>query len=77
MQEALKDNNYRAWGNIFDVTRDVSAGYASGTLRTGVWWERGDNWRIQEYISLTTRPAFSRAVSCLNESMGIPESGEV
>ena len=50
----VKDNNYRTWGNIFDVTRDISAGYASGTLRTGVWWERGDNWRIQEYINYTT-----------------------
>ena len=61
----LKDNNYRAWGNIFDVTRDFGAGYASGTLRTGVWWERGDNWRIQEYINYTTGvlyPAYAQTL---------------
>ncbi len=61
----LKNNNYRAWGNIFDATRDFSAGYASGTLRTGVWWERGDNWRIQEYINYTTGvlyPAYAQTL---------------
>ncbi|QGM45106.1 TonB-dependent receptor [Methylocystis heyeri] len=50
----VKNNDYRVWGNIFDATRDIEAGYASGTLRTGVWWERGDNWRLQEYINYTT-----------------------
>jgi len=50
----LKNNNYRNTGNIFDATREIEAGYASGTLRTGVWWERGDNWRLQEYINYTT-----------------------
>jgi len=50
----LKDNDYRAWGNIFDATYDLRGGYASGVLRTGVWWERGDNWRLQEYINYTT-----------------------
>jgi iron complex outermembrane receptor protein len=61
----IKNNNYRAWGNIFDVTRDISAGYASGTLRTGVWWERGDNWRIQEYINYSTDvlyPAYAQTL---------------
>ncbi|HEY8064507.1 MAG TPA: TonB-dependent receptor [Methylosinus sp.] len=50
----VKYNNYRAWGNIFDVSRDFEAGLASGTLHTGVWWERVDNWRYQEYIDYTT-----------------------
>ena len=47
-------NNYRAWGNLFDVKRDISAGYASGELRSGIWWERGDNWRRQPYASYLT-----------------------
>ena len=61
----LKNNNYRAWGNIFDATRDISAGYASGTLRTGVWWERVDNWRYQEYINYSTGvlyPAYAQTL---------------
>jgi iron complex outermembrane receptor protein len=58
----LKNNNYRNTGNIFDAIREIQAGYASGTLRTGVWWERGDNWRFQEYYNYTTNtpyPAFA------------------
>jgi len=47
-------NNYRAWGNLFDAKRDITAGYASGQLRAGIWWERGDNWRRQPYASYLT-----------------------
>jgi len=46
-------NNYRAWGNIFDTKYTIDAGYASGQLRTGVWWERGDNWRRQYFEDFT------------------------
>jgi len=49
----VKYNNYRAWGNIFDVSRDIHADVLSGELRSGVWWERIDNWRFQEYIDYT------------------------
>ncbi|CAN2535439.1 hypothetical+protein [Methylocapsa aurea] len=49
----LQINNYRAWGNMFDAKYAVAAGYASGELRTGVWWERGDNWRRQFYTDYT------------------------
>lgn len=48
-------NNYRAWGNLFDMKRDIAAGFASGQLRMGVWWEHGDNWRDQFYADYTTQ----------------------
>lgn len=54
----VKYNNYRAWGDIFDLSRNIDAGVASGTLRTGVWWERVDNWRFQEYIDYTTNTLY-------------------
>ncbi|WP_400765414.1 TonB-dependent receptor [Methylosinus sporium] len=55
----LQINNYRAWGNLFDAKYDLSAGYASGELRTGVWWERGDNWRRQFYTDYTNGVDFT------------------
>lgn len=55
----LKNNNYRAYGDIFNLSRDIDAGIASGTVRTGLWVERVDNDRSQQYIDYTTNTTFS------------------
>ena len=49
----LQLNNYRAFGDIFKLSRDVNAGWASGQLRTGAWVEHVDNFRFQPYIDYT------------------------
>ena len=54
----VKYNDYRAYGDIFKMDRDFDAGYLSGTLRTGMWIERVDNTRLQEYIDYTTMKTF-------------------
>ena len=55
----LKDNDYRAYGDIFNVSKDVNAGMASGTLNTGFWWEYVSNDRLQEYYDYTTGQLYS------------------
>lgn len=60
----LKFNNYRAYGDIFKVSKDFEAGWASGTLRAGVWVEHVDNGRFQQYIDYTTFRTFT--------SFGVP-----
>lgn len=55
----LKDNNYRAYGDLFDVSRDVNAGLASGRLNTGFWWEYVSNDRLQEYYDYTQGALYS------------------
>jgi iron complex outermembrane receptor protein len=50
----IKYNNYRAYGDILKASYDLDAGMASGTIRTGIWVERVDNSRLQEYIDYTT-----------------------
>lgn len=55
----LKNNNYRAYGDILNLSRDIDAGIASGTVRTGLWVERVDNDRSQQYIDYTTNTTFS------------------
>ncbi len=62
----IKYNNYRAFGDIFSMDREIDAGVASGTVRTGVWWEHGSNNRLQEYIDYTTGRTFP--------SLGAPNS---
>lgn len=54
----IKDNNYRAYGDIFKVSHDIDAGVASGTLRAGMWIEHIDNDRLQEYYNYTTNKSF-------------------
>ncbi|MBV1702152.1 MAG: TonB-dependent receptor [Hyphomicrobiales bacterium] len=49
----LQLNNYRAFGDIIKLKRDVNAGWASGQLRTGLWLEHVDNFRFQPYIDYT------------------------
>ncbi len=50
----IKNNNYRAYGDILKTDTDINAGVASGTVRVGLWVERIDNSRLQEYIDYTT-----------------------
>ncbi len=54
----IKFNNYRAYGDILKVGKDIDAGIASGTVRAGVWIEHVDNSRFQEYIDYTTYRTF-------------------
>ncbi|HYA75227.1 MAG TPA: TonB-dependent receptor [Roseiarcus sp.] len=55
----LKDNDYRAYGDIFNVSRDVNAGVASGRLNAGFWWEYASNDRLQEYYDYTQGVLYS------------------
>jgi iron complex outermembrane recepter protein len=54
----LKYNDYRAFGDIFSVDHYIDAGIASGLIRAGVWWEHGDNQRLQEYIDYSSGETF-------------------
>ncbi len=54
----IKNNNYRAYGDIFQVDRTIDAGMFSGRVRAGVWVEHIDNSRMQEYIDYTTGKTF-------------------
>ncbi len=54
----VKYNNYRAYGDIFKLSRDIDAGTFSGTLRMGAWIEHVDNDRLQEYIDYTSGKTF-------------------
>jgi iron complex outermembrane recepter protein len=60
----IKFNNYRAYGDILKVSHDFDAGFASGTLRAGMWAEHVDNGRFQQYIDYTTYRTFA--------SLGLP-----
>ena len=56
----LKNNNFRSVGDIFNISRDINAGLASGTLRTGVWVEHIDNQRSQQYLDYTTGQTYTQ-----------------
>ncbi len=62
----LKENNYRAYGDILNISRDIKAGFASGTLRTGVWIEGVDNHRAQPYIDYTTGQTYTQLGNAQN-----------
>jgi iron complex outermembrane receptor protein len=64
----VKDNNYRAFGDILNVSRVIDAGVASGTFRTGVWIEHVDNDRLQEYTDYTTGFTFPQLGNNLQAS---------
>ena len=49
-----KFNSYRAWGDIFRLSRDFNGGFLNGTLRGGLWYERVGNERFQQYSDYTT-----------------------
>ena len=54
----IKYNNYRAYGDLFDASRSFDAGIASGTLKTGFWYEYASNDRLQEYFDYTQGVAY-------------------
>ena len=64
----IKYNNYRAYGDILKIGRDIDAGIASGTVRFGVWGERVDNSRLQEYIDYTSGKTFPQLGNSLQAS---------
>lgn len=64
----LKDNDYRAYGDILKAERDIDAGYASGTFRTGLWVEQGNNGRLQEYYDYTKGLSFPALGNSLQAS---------
>jgi len=64
----IKNNNYRAFGDILKVDHDFDAGIASGTLRFGVWWEHINNTRLQEYEDYTNGQTFPALGNSLQAS---------
>ena len=46
-------NDYRDYGDIFDASKAIAAGLASGVFRTGIWWEHQDNHRQQNEVDWT------------------------
>ena len=54
----MKNNNYRAFGDILNLQRDVNLGGTTGVLKAGVWFESISNDRKQEYIDYTTGALF-------------------
>lgn len=46
-------SSYRSFGNILDIAHGVDAGFLSGKLRTGLWWEHQDQDRDSYYIDVS------------------------
>lgn len=63
-----KFNNYRAVGDILRVSRDINAPFITGTLRTGLWYEKISNDRFQQYSDYTTGTSYAN----LGAASGIP-----
>ena len=73
----LKDNNYRAVGDIFEVDRHIDAGIASGLLRAGLWWEHGDNDRLQQWYDYTKGATLQALGNGLQESYKLDLSSHI
>jgi iron complex outermembrane receptor protein len=56
----LKFNNYRAYGDILNVKRDIGQDWYSGQLRFGLWYEHTENSRYQAYTDYTTGMTFQQ-----------------
>ena len=54
----VKNNNYRAFGDILNLQRDLNVAGTTGVVRGGVWFESVSNDRKQEYIDYTTGALF-------------------
>ena len=54
----VKNNNYRAFGDILNLQRDLNLGGTTGILKAGAWFESISNDRKQEYINYTTGALF-------------------
>jgi iron complex outermembrane recepter protein len=55
----LKYNDYRAYGDLLAVDRDIIYGPFSGQLRFGAWFEHVENGRLQQYIDYTSGALYS------------------
>ena len=63
-----KYDDTRAYGDIATVAHDVAAGVASGTLRTGLWFQYVDYARSQQYFDYSTGQYFSSVGNALDTS---------
>ena len=63
-----KYDDTRAYGDILSVARDLDAGHASGTLRTGLWFQDVDYARSQQYFDYTSGQYFSSLGNALDTS---------
>ena len=54
-----KNNDYRAFGDMLNVSKEFKAGMASGELKAGVWWEYAFNNRLQYYYDYTQGASYS------------------
>lgn len=54
-----KLNAYRVWGNVFRATADFDAGWLTGQVRAGVWWEGQATERQRFYYDVTQCAAAS------------------
>ena len=54
----VKNNNYRAFGDILNLQHDLNLAGTTGALKAGVWFESISNDRKQEYIDYTTGALF-------------------
>ena len=63
-----KYDDTRAYGDIATVAHDITAGAASGTLRTGLWFQYVDYARSQQYFDYTTGQYFSSLGNALDTS---------
>ncbi len=63
-----KYDNTRAFGDLLNVSHDIDAGWASGTLQTGVWYQHVAYERGQQYYDFTSNEYFSQLGNPLNVS---------
>ncbi len=54
----VKNNNYRAFGDILNLQRDLNLAGTTGVLKGGVWFESISNDRKQEFADYTTGALF-------------------
>ena len=66
----LKFNNYRSVGDIMNLSRDIDAGFASGTARLGMWAEHVDNGRFQQFYDYTTGTNYANLPSSITSAGG-------
>jgi len=64
----LQVNNYRAYGDILNISRDLDYGALSGQLRFGLWYEFVFNYRSQPYIDYTTGMTYAQLGNAPNVS---------
>jgi iron complex outermembrane receptor protein len=73
----LQLNDYRAWGDILNVNRDLDYGPFSGQLRFGLWYEFVYNDRNQPYIDYTTGMTYAQLGNAPNVSTILDLKSEI